>query len=412
MKHQYIKINHLVLFTIFLILSSGYKSVKFNLQEFARNALEAESENNIDSDDLIFQMKSFFDSYANKLKNSMKGVDKLIIPSNTSVPEIVYSTSYDLDDFKKQTGNFLEDNIQMREKDLKNQRESKQNVEEKYIDLITKNKILKSRINIANSENNKMTNDFNEKINLKTSQETELKDFKEKSEKFIFDNYEKLQILKNFTRAYDDKIQKLKFNETVFEDEMKIQNNLEKLKTEIFKSDFETQFILNLNSSKSDFIIKAIALDDLFKRKRDDIQVQILVAEANIKNKTDTIKNFKREIENKYLTFDNLNNTVGKLKNIQSDYKNALRELEETLSRLKSKKSIIEENIADKKKHANIRKRTIESILNNLEKKLENYNVDKINVNKYRKDITNINSRLRNMLNRENMIFMKNKIKI
>jgi hypothetical protein len=412
MKHQYIKINHLVLFTIFLILSSGYKSVKFNLQEFARNALEAESENNIDSDDLIFQMKSFFDSYANKLKNSMKGVDKLIIPSNTSAPEIVYSTSYDLDDFKKQTGNFLDDNIQMREKDLKNQRESKQNVEEKYIDLITKNKILKSRINIANSENNKMTNDFNEKINLKTSQETELKDFKEKSEKFIFDNYEKLQILKNYTRAYDDKIQKLKFNETVFEDEMKIQNNLEKLKTEIFKSDFETQFILNLNSSKSDFIIKARALDDLFKRKRDDIQVQISVAEANIKNKTDTIKNFKREIENKYLTFDNVNNTVGKLKNIQSDYKNALRELEETLSRLKSKKSIIEENIADKKKHANIRKRTIESILNNLEKKLENYNVDKINVNKYRKDITNINSRLRNMLNRENMIFMKNKIKI
>lgn len=193
---------------------------------------------------------------------------------------------------------------------------------------------------------------------------------------------------------------------------MSIQNILENLRTDIFKSDFENQFILNLNSSKTDFIIKAIELDNLFKRKRDDIEVQISVAEAGIKNKTDTIKKFKREIENKFLKFDNLNNTVSKLKNIQFDYKNALRELEENLSRLKSKKSIIEENIADKKKHGNIRKRTIESIINNLEKKLDKYNVDKIVVNKYRKDIRNINSRLRNMLNRENMIFIKNKMKI
>jgi hypothetical protein len=68
-------------------------------------------------------MKSFFDSYANRLKNSMKGVDKIIITSNTTIPEVVYSKSYDLDDFKKQSGAFLDDSIQMRERDLKNERE-------------------------------------------------------------------------------------------------------------------------------------------------------------------------------------------------------------------------------------------------------------------------------------------------
>jgi hypothetical protein len=43
---------------------------------------------------------------------------------------------------------------------------------------------------------------------------------------------------------------------------------------------------------------------------------------------------------------------------------------------------------------------------------MDKYNVEEINLNKYRKEITSLNNNLRNILTKENMIFKMNKIKI
>lgn len=79
---------------------------------------------------------------------------------------------------------------------------------------------------------------------------------------------------------------------------------------------------------------------------------------------------------------------------------------------LKSKKKIIQEDISNKKIQKINSKRNIENVLSNLEKQLDTYNLEEISLNKYRKDITSINSNLKNILARENLIFKKNKIKI
>ena len=89
-----------------------------------------------------------------------------------------------------------------------------------------------------------------------------------------------------------------------------------------------------------------------------------------------------------------------------------MRQVDEEVTILKSKKKIIQDNINHKKNQKISSKRNIENVLSNLEKQMDNYNVEEISLNKYRKEITSINNNLRNILTKENMIFKKNKIKI
>jgi len=89
-----------------------------------------------------------------------------------------------------------------------------------------------------------------------------------------------------------------------------------------------------------------------------------------------------------------------------------LRQFDDEVTILKSKKKIIQENINHKKNQKIDSKRNIESVLSTLENQMDNYNLEEINLNKYRKEITSINKKLRNILAKENMIFKKNKIKI
>lgn len=89
-----------------------------------------------------------------------------------------------------------------------------------------------------------------------------------------------------------------------------------------------------------------------------------------------------------------------------------LRQIDEEIVILKSKKKIIQDNINQKKTRKISSKRDIENVLSNLEKQMDQYNLEEINLNKYRKEITSINNNLRNILTKENMIFKKNKIKI
>lgn len=373
---------------------------------------EALNENlDLDSDDLILKMKSFFDTYANKLKNNMKGVDKIITPG-VSNSQAVYTKNYNLEDFNRQTREFIENLSEIRRRDLKIQRDSKQNNEEKNIDLLTKNKILKSRLSIAENEKSKLQSDYNEKNNQKTLIEKSSKSLVEKKINLLKDDVQKLNLLKNSSKNYDNIINKFDFNKKIFEDEIMIKNGLEQLRSDIFRIKFESEHLQNLNKTQMEFKGKAFLLNELLTNQHSKIENKINKVESEIKNKTESIKHLKNEIHNKYLVYSNLNETINKLHKIQQEYRDVLRDSEETLSRMKSKKAIIQDNIKEKLNRRKMRKRTIESVLYKLEKDLDQYNVDKINVNKYRKDIQNINSNLRTLLNRENMIFKKNKIKI
>lgn len=89
-----------------------------------------------------------------------------------------------------------------------------------------------------------------------------------------------------------------------------------------------------------------------------------------------------------------------------------MRQIDEEISVLKSKKGILNDNINFKRKQKILSKKNIEGVLFNLENQLDKYDVEEFSLNRYRKDITRINNNMRNILNKENMIFRKNKIKI
>jgi hypothetical protein len=404
---------------IIVILIFGVRSERLNLEEFLMNNNKNEntfgSESAPDPDDVIYKMKNFFDTYTENLKNSVKSVDKLYLPNNSTTDEnAVYVSEFDPNSLKRLSQNIVEENNQMREKDLRNIREDKQIVEEKNIDMQTKNKILNSRTNIASSERNKLMNDYGEKNNRKNALESDVKSLKSKLDNLSSDSNSKITQIKMNIKKYDDVINNIPsiLNEKVFEDELKIQNQLEKLGTEIFKSAFESDFYMNHNQTKIDFIIKADTLNKIFANGLNQIKTKNLNLENSIRNKTGIIDKIKKEIEEKYNIFEKMNNTISKLHLIQADYSKALRNADENLNLMKSKKRIILDNIEEKKKQRKIKKITIEKVLDDLEKELDKYNVDNLSVNKYRKDISSVNNRIRNLIVKENMIFKKNKIKI
>jgi len=43
---------------------------------------DSSSNSDLDSDDVILKLKSFFDKYATSVKNKVKQVDKIILPRN------------------------------------------------------------------------------------------------------------------------------------------------------------------------------------------------------------------------------------------------------------------------------------------------------------------------------------------
>jgi hypothetical protein len=113
---------------------------------------------NYDSEDIVYMIKNFFDEYTENLKKKLLTVDKILTNNNTE-----YITDFNIDDILKNVKAFEEDVMNVNENDLKNLRNDKQTLDEKNIDFETRNKILKNRINIANSEINKITSDYNNK---------------------------------------------------------------------------------------------------------------------------------------------------------------------------------------------------------------------------------------------------------
>lgn len=80
------KIN-VVFFLINIIIIKQINS--FSLESLLGLGTEAqaedESNSDLDSDDVILKLKSFFDKYANSVKNKIKHVDKVILPRDDNV---------------------------------------------------------------------------------------------------------------------------------------------------------------------------------------------------------------------------------------------------------------------------------------------------------------------------------------
>jgi hypothetical protein len=79
--------NNVILFLINLIIIKQINS--FSLENLLGLGSEASPEddnnNELDSDDVIFKLKSFFDKYANSVRNKLKPVDKIILPKEENV---------------------------------------------------------------------------------------------------------------------------------------------------------------------------------------------------------------------------------------------------------------------------------------------------------------------------------------
>lgn len=79
--------NNVVLFLLNIIIIKQINS--FSLESLLGIGIEAQTENetsnDLDSDDVILKLKSFFDKYANSVKNKIKHVDKVILPRDENV---------------------------------------------------------------------------------------------------------------------------------------------------------------------------------------------------------------------------------------------------------------------------------------------------------------------------------------
>lgn len=315
-----------VLFLLIFISYLFVHSYAFNLDSILnnmnmnQNELETDSDNMMDTDDLIFKMKSFFEQYANKLKNNIKVATKVILPSDNEKDNPEYITNFDIEELKRRTQGVLDDINKIREKDLRNYRDEKQQVEEKNIDLMTRNKILNSRMNIADSEKNKLLSDFNDKNNNKNTIIHEIKSHSEKSEKLLDSSVERIKNTDQFMKKFDTAIHGLNLYENIFEDQLNLENKLTDLKLKNYLADFEDKFYKDSNSTNLNFIQAGKGIESIFEEGLKKIRSQNILVENSIKNKTEVIKKIKNKIEGKYEKFNKLNITNSNLKSIQQKF--------------------------------------------------------------------------------------------
>src|SRR5690606_31037832 len=103
-------------FLVFLFITSfECVNLNFNLESMFNTVEQDQNAFDTDSDDLVLKMKSFFDTYADKLQKNTNIVDKLILPDQKAE----YIKNFSIEDLNRDVTNFIEENKQMREKDLK-----------------------------------------------------------------------------------------------------------------------------------------------------------------------------------------------------------------------------------------------------------------------------------------------------
>lgn len=76
-----IKINVVLFFINLVIIKQVYTFSLESILGLGFDSSEEENNNDLDSDDVILKLKTFFDKYANSVKNKIQPVDKIILPA-------------------------------------------------------------------------------------------------------------------------------------------------------------------------------------------------------------------------------------------------------------------------------------------------------------------------------------------
>jgi hypothetical protein len=281
--------------------------------------LAFENEVNYDTEDIIFQIKGFFDQYVEGIKNKLKSVDKILYNNSTD-----YIEDFNLNDLLSSTKNFEDDLKNMLTTDLKDFRAVKQTLDEKSIDFETKIKILKHRFTRTQTELSKLTNEVNGRNNTKQIISNEIKSNLNEMQLQLFKSVELVRSLLNDLNKYEKSIYLVKldlrsFNYTYINNDK--QDTLNSLKLKLHETNTEVAILTKTIQDKITFMNNTYHLEKLFVK---NAMFDIKIVEDSIKNKTESLKRLKANVDEKRLSFDNLNMTIRKLKSVQEEYKGRL----------------------------------------------------------------------------------------
>jgi len=372
--------------------------------------------NDVDSDDMIMQMRKFLDVYAERLKKNQnrKEAYKLLLPSGRGgghESKVKFSENFDLKSLKEEIESFLETLNKIREKQLKSMREEKQNVEEKNIDLSTKFKILSNRMNIFKNDFSKIKTDYNNKNHDKIYLISESKNLETKNTNNMDEISQKSKSLYQKLRKFDKEVNKFNVTDSVLENDLENVDKLTKLQLQSYKIENDMDSLNSRIISDQKFNFYLENLNNLINKNLNITNAKNKKLQDSIINKQVKLENLKKDIKFKYETYESLNKTFARLEGVHNEYTDVLKNMEETLNSLKSKKRIILDNIEEKKKQNNIKGKTIKTVLGGYQSRLQKADLTKIKYDKDRDEISQIKNRIKQLIEKENLIFRKQKIK-
>jgi chromosome segregation ATPase len=179
------------------------------------------------------------------------------------------------------------------------------------------------------------------------------------------------------------------------------------MKLKLHESNSEIGMLTKVLTDKLHFMNATYALDRLFQEG----QMNNTTLMDSVKNKTQALEMLRQSVEEKHQTVDGLNSTLKKLKAVQEEYRGILRELDENVNYMKSKKIILKENIIEKQKVKKLYKKTIDEKLKILDEKLKQYDPDNLTIESFRNEKKLIGDRIKMLINKENSLFNSNKLK-
>ena len=173
----------------------------------------------------------------------------------------------------------------------------------------------------------KIKNDFNSKYRNKVYLISENRNLQSKNKKSIEDVKKKNDKLYDNLRKLDKDLLKLNVTENIWETDLKnsdemtkleiknfnIQNNIDSLKNRFVSDEKFNFYFENLKS----LIGKNLNVSN-YKNKK--VRFNLNQIQDNLINKQIKLENLKKNIKFKYETYDNLNKTFSKLKDIKHEY--------------------------------------------------------------------------------------------
>jgi hypothetical protein len=151
-----------------------------------------------------------------------------------------------------------------------------------------------------------------------------------------------------------------------------------KLKLQHFKilKDIETMKSRYDSDKKLNFYLEN--LNNLIVKNQNMTNMKNKKMQESLISKQVKLENLRKTIKVKYDTYDNLNKTFSKLSNINKQYNEVLKTLEDSMKILKKRKRIILGNISERKKELRVKEKTINSVLEKYENQISKMNLNLI----------------------------------